>query len=171
MTEIDRIDIRILELLQRNTRVSHAVMGESVHLSASQVSRRVHRLEEVGAVSAYVALLNPKVIGLDVEAYTYVSLDRHDLDNGEAFERGIQDFDEILECLSVSGEADYILRIVAADLDAFSSFLSQKLMKLPGIKMVHSNIGLRRIKGGTALPLDYLTRPGKRESKLRFLDD
>lgn len=169
MESLDRLDIRLLELLQRDAKLSHAALGELVHLSPSQVSRRIARLETIGVVRTYCAHLDPDALGLDVEAYTQVSLERHDLDYGQAFEQGIQDFDEILDCLSVTGEADYILRIVAPDLTAFAAFLSDKLMKLPGVKMVRSNLALRRIKSASALPLDYLTRPSGKRRKVQFL--
>lgn len=168
MIDIDRVDIAILERLQRDAQVSHAALGEQVHLSPSQVSRRVARLEESGLFRGYSAMLNPEALGLDVEAYTLVSLERHDPGCGRAFEEGIQVFDEILDCLSVTGEADYILKIVVPDLQAFADFLSGKLMKLPGVKMVRSNIGLRRIKSGHVLPLDYLERPRDWKLKVRY---
>lgn len=168
MIDIDHLDISILEQLQRDGKMSHAALGERVHLSPSQVSRRVARLEESGLFRSYSALLNPDVLGLDVEAYTLVSLEQQDSGCGDAFEKSVQDFDEILDCLSVTGEADYILRIVVPDLQAFAAFLSEKLTKLPGVKMVRSNLGLRRIKSGHALPLTYLTRPSTRKPRVRY---
>lgn len=170
MITLDRLDLRILEQLQHDAKGGHAALAEAVHLSPSQVSRRVHRLEDEGIIKGYAAVLDPEVLGLDVEAHTLVSLERHDLDYGEAFERGIQAFDEILDCLSVTGEADYILRIVAPNLHAFARFLSDKLMKLPGVKTVRSNIGLRRIKSGFVLPLDTLTRSGDTKRKVSIQD-
>lgn len=170
MIDIDRIDIRILERLQRDAKLSHAALGELVHLSPSQVSRRVARLEEAGLVRGYMALLDPEILGLDVEAFTSVSLDRHDPGCGEAFERAIQTFDEILDCLSVTGEADYILRIVVPDLNAFARFITERLINLPGVKMVRSNIGLRRIKRGHVMPLAYLGAPGDQRQKVRYLE-
>lgn len=170
MIEVDRIDIRILEQLQRDAKIAHAALGELVHLSPSQISRRVARLEESGLLKGYMALLDPEVLGLDVEAYTLVSLERHDPHCGEAFEQAIQHFDEILDCVSVTGESDYILRIVAADLQAFARLVSERLVELPGVKMVKSSIALRRIKRATALPLDYLTQAGDRKPKIRYLN-
>jgi DNA-binding Lrp family transcriptional regulator len=168
--DVDRTDIRILEQLQRDANLSHAALGELVHLSPSQISRRVARLEESGLLRGYMALLDPEMLGLDVEAYTSVSLDRHDPGCGEAFEQEIQAFDEILDCLAVTGEADYILRIVVPDLKAFARLITDRLIKLPGVKMVRSNIGLRRIKRGHAMPLAYLATPGEQRPKVRFLE-
>jgi DNA-binding Lrp family transcriptional regulator len=167
--DIDRIDILLLEQLQRDATLSHAALGERVHLSASQVSRRIARLEESGLIKGHIALLDPDMLGLDVEAFTSVSLDRHDPGVGEAFEQGIQALDEILDCMAVTGEADYILRIVVSDLNAFARFITDRLIKLPGVKMVRSNIGLHRIKRSHALPLGYLAAPASGKPKLRLV--
>lgn len=141
-----------------------------MHLSASQVSRRIARLDETDIDRAYCARLDPELLGLDVEACTLVSLDRHDLNFGKVFEEGIQDFDESLDCLSVTSEADYMLRIVAPGLTAFAAFLADRLMKLSGVKMVRSNIGVRRIKSASALPLNYLTRPAAKRQQVRYCE-
>lgn len=167
--DIDRIDIRLLEQLQRDATLSHAALGEWVHLSASQVSRRIARLQEAGLIRGHTALLDPDVLGLDVEAFTSVSLDRHESGVGEAFEQGIQEIDEILDCMAVTGEADYILRIVAPDLDAFARFITDRLIKLPGVKMVRSNIGLHRIKRSHALPLGHLAAPKSGKPRVRLI--
>lgn len=167
--DIDRIDIRLLEQLQSDARLSHAALGERVHLSASQVSRRVARLEESGLIRGQIALLDPEMLGLDVEAFTSVSLDRHDPGVGEAFEQGVQELDEILDCMAVTGEADYILRIVVSDLDAFARFITDRLITLPGVKMVRSSIGLHRIKRSHALPLGYLAAPKAGKPKVRLV--
>ena len=167
--DIDRTDIRLLEQLQRDATLSHAALGERVHLSASQVSRRIARLQEAGLIRGHTALLDPDVLGLDVEAFTSVSLDRHESGVGEAFEQGIQEIDEILDCMAVTGEADYILRIVAPDLDAFARFITDRLIKLPGVKMVRSSIGLHRIKRSHALPLTHLSAPKAGKSKVRLI--
>lgn len=169
--DIDRIDIKLLEALQRNAKLSHAALGEQVHLSASQVSRRIARLEGAGLMRGYAALLDPDRLGLDVEAYTSVSLDRHDPGVGEAFEQAIQPLDEILDCMAVTGEADYILRIVTPDLNSFARFVTDRLIQLPGVKMVRSNIGLRRIKRGHALPIAALARRDEQRPKLRVMND
>lgn len=168
--DIDRIDILILEQLQRDASLSHAALGEAVHLSSSQVSRRVARLEDSGLLKAYVAVLDPELLGLDVEAYTSVSLDRHDPGCGDAFEREIQSFDEILDCMAVTGEADYILRIVVPDLNAFARLVTDRLIKLPGVKMVRSNIGLHRIKRSHSMPLAYLAAPADQRPKVRYAE-
>jgi DNA-binding Lrp family transcriptional regulator len=166
--DIDRTDLLLLDLLQKDAKLSHAALGEQVHLSASQVSRRIARLEEAGIVKGYLAQLDPDVLGLDVEAFTSVSLDRHDPGVGEAFEHSIQAIDEILDCMAVTGEADYILRIVAPDLNAFAKLVTDRLIKLPGVKMVRSNIGLHRIKRSHVMPLTYLGSAQSKQPRVRF---
>lgn len=168
--DIDRTDLRLLDLLQKDAKLSHAALGEQVHLSASQVSRRIARLEEAGIVKGYLAQLDPDVLGLDVEAFTSVSLDRHDPGVGEAFEHSIQTIDEILDCMAVTGEADYILRIVAPDLNAFAKLVTDRLIQLPGVKMVRSNIGLHRIKRSHAMPLTYLGAAQSKQPRVRFTE-
>lgn len=168
--DIDRTDLRLLELLQKDAKLSHAALGEQVHLSASQVSRRIARLEEAGIVKGYLAQLDPDVLGLDVEAFTSVSLDRHDPGVGEAFEHSIQAIDEILDCMAVTGEADYILRVVAPDLKAFAKLVTDRLIQLPGVKMVRSNIGLHRIKRSHAMPLTYLGAAQSKQPRVRFTE-
>jgi len=168
--DIDRTDLRLLDLLQKDAKLSHASLGEQVHLSASQVSRRIARLEEAGIVKGYLAQLDPDVLGLDVEAFTSVSLDRHDPGVGEAFEQSIQAIDEILDCMAVTGEADYILRIVAPDLNAFAKLVTDRLIQLPGVKMVRSNIGLHRIKRSHAMPLTYLGSAQSKQPRVRFTE-
>lgn len=168
--DIDRTDLRLLELLQKDAKLSHAALGEQVHLSASQVSRRIARLEEAGIVKGYLAQLDPDVLGLDVEAFTSVSLDRHDPGVGEAFEHSIQAIDEILDCMAVTGEADYILRVVAPDLKAFAKLVTDRLIQLPGVKMVRSNIGLHRIKRSHAMPLTHLGAAQSKQPRVRFTE-
>lgn len=168
--DIDRVDLLILEQLQQDAKRSHASLGEQVNLSASQVSRRVARLEESGLLKGYTAVLDAELLGLDVEVFTSVSLDRHDASCGIAFEQAIQGFDEILDCMAVTGEADYILRIVVPDLSAFSRFITDRLVTLPGVKMVRSNIGLHRIKRSHALPLGYLVSPADKRPKVRYTE-
>ena len=107
---IDLHDLQILNLLQQDGRATNALLGEKIHLSSSQVSRRVQRLEETHVISRYAALLNPEIAGLDVEAYIFVTLGRHGESHGDPFERAVTDMPEVLDCIAVTGECDYILR-------------------------------------------------------------
>jgi Lrp/AsnC family leucine-responsive transcriptional regulator len=155
---LDTFDISLLAALQQNSQATHQHIGEQVHLSASQVSRRVQRLQTKGIIRRYVALLEPQAIGLDVRAISYVTLTRHSGDEGMAFEREIASFPEVLECYSVAGESDYILQIVAADLSVLSEHVLRRLTRIQGVGSIRSNIVLNRIKSTTELPLGHLKR-------------
>ena len=151
--DLDVFDLRLLAALQKDGRTPSSALAESVGLSASQVSRRLARLEEDGVIERYAALLQPEAVGLTVLAFTNVSLDRHAEGLVHGFEAAVMDWPEILECYSVTGEADFILRIVAPDLKSFADFLMLRLLRIPGVRSARSSIVLHRIKQTTALPL------------------
>ncbi len=155
---LDSFDVSLLAALQRDAYATHQQIGEQVHLSASQVSRRVQRLQAAGIIRRYVALLEPQAIGLGVRAISYVTLTRHSGDEGLAFEREIAGFPEVLECYSVAGESDYILQIVAASLSVLSEQVLRRLTRIQGVGSIRSNIVLARIKSSTELPLAHLKR-------------
>jgi Lrp/AsnC family transcriptional regulator, leucine-responsive regulatory protein len=165
MTELDEFDIRLLDALQADGRASNAVLAEAVRLSPSQVSRRLARLEAAGVVSGYRPVIERKAIGLGVMAFTSVSLERHAETASADFERAIRAIPEVLECHALTGEADYILRIVAADLEAFSQLLLHRLMRLPGVRAVHSNIVLESIKPAALLPLGHLRQANEQRGR------
>jgi len=153
---LDAYDISLLAALQRDAHATHQQIGEQIHLSASQVSRRVARLQTAGFIRRYVALLNPAGIGLGVRAITYVTLTRHGGDEGAAFEREMAAFPEVLECYAVAGESDYILQIVAADLNALSEHVLRRLTRIQGVGNIRSNIVLNCVKSTTEMPLGHL---------------
>lgn len=155
-TSLDKHDLAVLHALQRDVEVSHADLGRLTHLSGSQISRRIQRLRDSGLILRNVALLDPKALGLNVLAFTFVSLERHGRAHGVDFERKLQDLPEVLECFSVSGEADYMLRIVASDLESFSAFMMSRILRLPGVGIVKSHIALQRVKQTSELPLEQL---------------
>lgn len=158
--EIDKYDLHLLDALQRNGHASNAELAEQIHLSPSQVSRRVQRLEQAGYIERYSALLRPAAVGLGVTAFTAVSLERHAEAHTDAFNAAVAAMDEVLECFAITGEADYLLRIVAPDLAALSAFMLHRLMRLTGVRSVKSNIVLAEIKRTTRLPLDHLLARG-----------
>ena len=153
---LDRYDIGLLAALQAHNQATHQALGEVVHLSASQVSRRIQRLEAAGLIQAHVALLNPDALGLGVRAISYVTLLRHGSEEGTAFERGILDIPEVVECFAVAGEADYILKIFAASLADLSESVLKRVTRMDGVAHIRSNIVLQCIKSTTALPLGHL---------------
>ncbi|MFL9922750.1 Lrp/AsnC family transcriptional regulator [Herbaspirillum lusitanum] len=168
MINVDRYDLALLTELQRDGHITNSALGQKVHLSTSQISRRVQRLEEAHVIERYTAVLDPAVVGLGVIAFTSVTLDRQGETRGDQFERAVEAMPEVLECFSVTGEADYILRIVAPDLAAFSEFMMNDLLRLPGVTNVKSNITLKKIKHSHELPLEHVTQPAKSRQRIRF---
>jgi len=150
---LDRIDRRILVHLQEDGRLSNAELAERVGLSPSPCLRRVRRLEEDGYIKGYAALLDRETLGLDVTAFVQVSLEKHSERAADRFETAIMAMAEVTECFPVTGEDDYILRVVATDLKAYSRFLMDHLMRLPGITNVKSVFALGEIKATTAVPV------------------
>lgn len=153
---LDRYDISLLAALQRNAHATNQQVGDQVHLSASQVSRRIQRLETAGLIARYVALLDPARLGLGVRAISYVTLARHGDEEGTSFERDILGIPEVVECFAVTGESDYILKIFAADLAALSESVLKRLTRLKGVSSIRSNIVLQCVKSTTELPLAQL---------------
>jgi Lrp/AsnC family leucine-responsive transcriptional regulator len=153
---LDSFDIRLLDALQTDGRQSLFALAEKIGLSASQLGRRLKRLEESGLMEGYAALLNAEAIGLGFEAYCLVSLERHSTEGTDKFHDAMRALPQIMDCVAVTGEADFILRIVATDLKSYSQFLLDKIMPLPGIRQVRSSIVLRPIKRSHALPLGHL---------------
>ncbi len=170
MTQItvDRYDLELLEALQGRGNATNAQLGEQVHLSASQVSRRLQRLEEAGLIAGYAALLDPAAVGLGVTAFAEVVLERQGGHSPETFENAVAAMAEVLDCFSVSGDADYVLRIVAPDLAAFSDLMMKRLLCLPGVARIKTNIALQRIKQTHVLPLEHIRQPARAKQRLRF---
>jgi len=156
---LDSFDIRLLAALQADGRASLFALAEKIGLSASQLGRRLKRLEEAGLMEGYAAILNAEAIGLGFEACCLVSLERHSTAGTEKFHDAVRRWPQIMDCVAVTGEADFILRIVATDLKSYSQFLLDNIMPLPGIRQVRSSIVLRTIKRSHALPLEHLKQP------------
>ena len=163
---IDRYDLILLDAVQRDGLTTHAALGETVHLSASQISRRLQRLTDAGIIAGHAAQLDPAAIG--VTAFAHVTLERHGRSQSDAFEGAVGDLPEVLDCHAVSGDADYLLRIVAPDLPAFSELMMKRVLRLPGVAQVKTNIALQKIKQSHVLPLDHLTRPAQARQRVRY---
>jgi Lrp/AsnC family leucine-responsive transcriptional regulator len=155
---LDKYDIELLTALQKDANATHQQLGEAIHLSPSQVSRRIQRLHSSGIIRRTVALLDPARIGLGVRAISYVTLARHGEDEGMAFERDMAAFPEVMECFAVTGESDYILQIVAASLSDLSESVLRRLTRIKGVHSIRSNIVLQNIKSSTELPLGQMGR-------------
>ena len=168
---LDRYDLALLDAVQRDGHATNAALGEAVHLSPSQISRRLTRLSEVGIIAGQAALLDPAAIGLGVTAFAQVILERHGQTHSEAFENAAAAMPEVMECFSVSGDADYFLRIVAPDLQAFSELMMKRVLRLPGVAHIKTNIALQKVKQTHVLPLDHVAQLARPRSQLRYAGD
>jgi len=146
-------DRRILAELQRDSRLTTQELADKVGMSSSATWRRVKSLEEAGIIDRYAAILNPKKAGFSLASMVHISLARHERSNVDQFIREVLKHPEVLECFATSGEADFHLRVVVEDIDAYNRFLDEFIFKLPGVRQVRSNIVLKEIKADTALPL------------------
>ena len=154
---LDKLDRAILQRLQLNGRETYDVIGEQVGLSSSAVLRRVKRLEEMGVIERYVALVRPESVGLAMTAYLNVRLEkftdsskRNPLDQ---FRASVQTWPEVVECVSLTGEMDYLLRVVVADMQHYSRFVMDTLLRHPSVQDCKTSFVLDRVKNTTALPL------------------
>lgn len=146
-------DKAILQLLQRDASLSTAEIAEQVGLSQSPCWRRIRRLEEAGVIKRKVALLDHAALGMEVVAFVSVKLSEHGRRNLEDFEDRVSGLAEVLECFTVTGNVDYVLKIVAKDIRHFESFLRNQLMTMTMIRETHSAIAVTEIKDTTELPL------------------
>jgi Lrp/AsnC family leucine-responsive transcriptional regulator len=152
-TRLDRIDLSLLGLLQREGRLSNAELAERVNLSASATLRRVQRLEAEGVIAGYGARLEPLKLGLGLQAFVRLQLARHDRDAIAQFSAQVEAWDEVVACHALTGDMDYLLHVVVADLDHFSRFLLDHLLASAGVADVNTSFVLRAVKQGQGLPL------------------
>ena len=152
--QLDAIDRRILEHLQDNARISNVDLAARVGISASPCWRRVRELEESGVISNYVTLIDAASVGLTVSVFVNVSLERQVERELDVFQNAIRERPEVLECYLMTGEADFLLRVVVPDLMAYERFLMDHLTRVPGIASIKSSFALKQVKYRTALPLD-----------------
>lgn len=145
-------DERILHHLQTDARATNQQLAEAVGMSASACWRRVRGLEEAGVVQRYTALIDRERAGFTMSAILHVSLERHDATFVEQFVSRVKARPEVLECFATTGDADYHLRVVARDMEAYNRFLDEFMFRLPGIRHVRSNVILKEIKTEVALP-------------------
>jgi Lrp/AsnC family leucine-responsive transcriptional regulator len=152
----DRLDVEILSALQANGRASMAEIGERVGLSASAVTRRIERLEHEGVILGYSAQLNHKAVNLKVTAFVTVTLVRQSDEIIEAFERAAIGFREVAEVHLLAGSSDYLLRVVAPDIEVYEAFLKTRLTRLPGVAHVRTAFSLSNLKAASAMSLAHL---------------
>jgi len=154
---LDAIDARILDLIQGDAALSVAEIADRVGLSSSPCWRRIKRLEEAGIIQRRVTILDREKLGLSFEVYCTVKLALPTKDNLEAFDRAITDMPEVVQCATVTGAADYELRVVTRDMPAFDAFLRDRLLSLGLVSNIESRIVIRSVKNTTEAPLGLIT--------------
>ena len=149
---IDELDLRILDRLQDNGRMTNQELSDQIGLSPSPCLRRVRQLEGAGVITGYVALVDPGAIGLSVTAFVRVRLDQQDDRHLAAFESAVAEFPEVMECYLMTGEADYQLRVLVGSLNEFEDFLRHRLTRIDGVAQFITSFALRPVVYKTALP-------------------
>jgi DNA-binding Lrp family transcriptional regulator len=150
---VDAIDYRILDALQQDGRIANVELAQTVSLSPSPCLARMRALEADGTIQRYVALLDPKKLGLTVSVLVQVTLERQIESALEIFERAVRERPEVMECYLMTGDADYLLRVVVPDVPAFERFILNFLSRVPGVGNIKSSFALKQVKYQTALPL------------------
>ena len=153
---IDKTDLRILNELQADARISVAELAKRVALTSTPCARRLQQLEESGVIKAYVALLDQAALGLPVDAFVEVRLTREGKAEVAEFESRVHSYPEVMQCWALSGGSDYLLRVVAADLEGYNRFLRDELLSLGCVDHVQTGFALQRVVDRTALPLSHL---------------
>lgn len=153
MIPLDAADIRILSMLQRNGRLSNVELAEAVGLSPSPCLRRVKSLEEAGIISGYTVQLNQKKLGLGITAYVQVHMQRHNDSLTDSFKAAIKNEECVLSCYLMAGSCDFLMKVVAKDLDAYADFALKRLLKIEGVRDITSSFVLEMVKSPEILPL------------------
>lgn len=153
--ELDRLDRRILAVLQEEGRISNQDLADRVGLSPSPCLRRVRALEEAGVVTGYRAQVNPKPLGYSLTALIGISMDEHTPERFARFEAAIQEIPEVQECLLITGQqSDYQLKVLVRDMDGYQDLLLNRITRIKGVTGVHTSFVLRRVVDRTAVPLE-----------------
>ena len=150
---MDRFDRSILEALQQDGRISNKQLAKQVHLSESACLRRVRALEEAGMIERYVAMVSQSKAGMPGDVLVHIGLHREEQSELAAFEEAVRDIPEVMECYLMTGEFDYLLRVVVADMADFERIHKDNLTRLPGVARVNSSVAIRTVLKRTAVPL------------------
>lgn len=156
--KIDAVDIRILNELQVDGSLTNLELAKRVHLSPSPCLTRVKALENDGVIDRYVALVQPKSLGLNLSVFISISLKEQSKSALAAFEKSIADHDEIMECYLMTGDSDYLIRVAVADITALEKFILEQLTPIAGIEKIRSSFALKQVKYKTALPLPEMVQ-------------
>lgn len=150
---LSKSDRKLLQALQQDTTLSQIELAERSGLSRTSVWRRIRELEEAGLIEGKVALLNSRQLGFQIHVLLSVSMNKHSVRTRKEFEQHVQTLPEVTECFSVSGDRDYLLHIVARDMECYNDFLNTMILDHPSVHSASSSFALRRVKYTTALPL------------------
>jgi DNA-binding Lrp family transcriptional regulator len=150
---LSKTDIQILEHLQQDARVTNQDLADAIGLSASPTWRKVRKLEEDEVIQGYRAVLNRRKIGLNVMVFVRVTIDSHSEAEARKFEAEVTALKNVVSCYSIGGDADFLLQVVSADMDAYADFAMSVIRRLPGIKEMQSMFVLKEVKGMTGLPV------------------
>ena len=153
MTEIDNYDRSILSVLQTDSKIGNQDLTDKVNLSTSPCWRRVKKLEDAGVIKGYVALLDPKVLGLTAMAYVHLALLDHRQETIETLDNFVETHAQVIECSSITGSNDYVLKVVEKDNESLEKFIMQQLLRLGIVRASTTNLILRQTKYTTSLPL------------------
>lgn len=152
--KLDSYDLQILRVLQEDGRISNQELADRISLTPSPCLRRLHTLEESGLITGYRALLDAKKLGLSLMALVLISMDQHTPERLANFEAKVVEIPDVLECLLITGQdADYQLKVIVKDMDAYQELLLNRITRIKGVTGVHSSFVLRRVVDKTALPL------------------
>ena len=149
---MDQTERRILALLQQDGRMSNVALAEQIGLSESPTFRRVKQLEETGAISGYAAIADQRQLGLEVTAFVQVTMERQPDSATQSFHTHVAEEPHIIECHAMSGSHDYLMKVVARNIDHFSALCMERILKLPGVQHVESSFSLKAIKDSRVLP-------------------
>jgi DNA-binding Lrp family transcriptional regulator len=150
---LDATDLRILTELQQDSSLTNIELARRVHLSPSPCLTRVKALEANGVIGRYVALVNPKQLGLNLSVFISISLKEQSKTALAEFEARIAEHDEVMECYLMTGDSDYLIRVAVADITALEKFILEQLTPIPGIEKIRSSFALKQVRYKTALPL------------------
>lgn len=150
---LDTIDLRILDQLQKDSAMTNVELAKRVHLSPSPCLARVKALESAGVIQRYVALVSAASLGLGLNVFVSISLKDQSKPSLVEFERRIAEHDEVMECYLMTGDSDYLIRIAVADMAALERFILEQLTPIPGIEKIRSSFALKQVRYKTALPL------------------
>ena len=151
--QLDAIDLRILAELQQDGALTNVALARRVHLSPSPCLARVKALEAAGVIQHYVALADPKALGLGLSVFISISLKEQSREALAEFERRIAEHDEVMECYLMTGDSDYLIRVAVADIAALERFILNQLTPIPGVEKIRSSFALKQVRYKTALPL------------------